>query len=401
MLSASFGSAMEALWANRLRSLLTALGIIIGIAAVIGALTLTQGVTALFNNTIASLGATTVYVLPGAAKSSGVSQGASSVQTLTVKDAAVLSGLPHVAAASPVLTMSEQIVYGNQNWDTQVEGVNTQVPAIQGWTLASGAWFSDQDNTQITAVAVLGDTVVHSLFDNSGNDPLGQKIRVGGQIFSVVGVLSPKGSGQDDVVFVPFNTARVRLDNITTINQILVAADTTDSVNAAQTEITDAVRKSHHLRAGAADDFQTFSFSQYLQRFQAASQILTLLLVGIAGISLTVGGIGIMNIMLVSVTERTREIGIRMSIGARRSDIRTQFLIEALLLCLVGSAIGLLLGLLVGGVMVKLFGMPFVVTPTTILLPIIVSIAITVVFGLYPAIRAARLDPIEALRTEE
>jgi len=401
-LAANFGSATEALWANRMRSILTALGIIIGIAAVIGALTLTQGVTALFNQTIASLGASTVYVLPGAAQSSsGASSGASSKQTLTLSDAQSLVGLPHVAAASPVLTVSEQVVYGKENWNTQIEGVNTQAQTIQGWTLAQGKWFSDDDNNREAAVAVLGDTVMHSLFDNTGTNPLGQKIRMGGALFTVVGVLSPKGSGQDDVIFAPFNTVRVRLNNITTITQVLVSADSTTNVTPVQNEIATVLRKNHHLANGATDDFQTVSFSQYLDRFQAASQILTFLLVGIASISLTVGGIGIMNIMLVSVTERTREIGIRMSIGARRSDIRNQFLIEALLLCLAGSAAGLLLGLLVGGVMVHSFGMPFVVTPTTILLPVTVSVAITVIFGLYPAVRAARLNPIEALRTEE
>ena len=319
-----------------------------------------------------------------------------------MKDAQSLASLSHVTAISPVLTTSQQLVYGKQNWNTQVEGGNTQIPTIQGWSVTEGAWFTDQDDSLGRAVVVIGDTVMHSLFDNTGADPLGTTIRMGGQLFKVVGVLAPKGSGQDDVAFVPLKTARIRLNNITTVNQILVSADTTDNVNLAQSEITEMMRKNHHLNAnGTEDDFQTFSFSQYLQRFQAASQILTTLLVGIAAISLTVGGIGIMNIMLVSVTERTREIGIRMSIGARRSDIRSQFLIEALLLCLIGSAIGLLLGLLVGGVMVHLFGMPFVITPTTIAVPIIVSAAITVIFGLYPAIQAARLDPIEALRTEE
>ncbi len=401
MVGASFGSATEALWANRMRSLLTALGIIIGIAAVIGALTLTQGVTALFNNTIASLGANTVFVLPGAAKSSGVSQGSSSVQTLTLQDEQSLNGLPHIAATTPLLTVSEQVVYGKQNWNTQVEGAESPVQSIQDWTLAEGTWFSDQQSSAGAPVAVLGDTVVHNLFDTTGTDPIGQTIRMGGQLFKVVGVLAPKGSGQDDVIFVPFKTARLRLDNVTTISEILVASDSTDTVNAVQAEIVPAIRKNHHLPASAVNDFQTFSFAQYLQRFQAASGILTVLLVGIASISLTVGGIGIMNIMLVSVTERTREIGIRMSIGARRSDIRNQFLIEALLLCLVGGLLGLMLGLVVGGVMVHLFGMPFVVTPTTVLLPVLVSVAITVVFGLYPAVRAARLDPIEALRTEE
>jgi putative ABC transport system permease protein len=365
MFGASVSSAAEALWGNRMRSLLTALGIIIGIAAVIGALTLTQGVTALFNNAIANLGASTVFVLPGAAQSSGVSKGSGSVQTLTLKDEQSLVGLPHITAVSPMLTVSERLVYGRENWSTQVEGVNTQVPAIQKWSLAEGNWFSDDDDSRGAAVAVLGDTVMHSLFDNSGVDPLGQTIRVGGAIFRVSGVLSAKGSNQDDVVFVPFNTARIRLNNTTTISQILVSADSTASIGVVQNEITAALRKNHQLADGVDSDFQTASFSQYLQSFNQASQILTVLLVGIAAISLTVGGIGIMNIMLVSVTERTREIGIRMSIGARRSDIRSQFLIEALMLCLSGSVIGMAVGLLVGGIMVHAFGMPFVVTPTT------------------------------------
>jgi putative ABC transport system permease protein len=402
MIGASISSAAEALWGNSMRSLLTALGIIIGIAAVIGALTLTQGVTALFNNSIASLGATTVFVLPGAAQStSGTSRGAGSVQTLTLHDQQSIVGQPHIVASSPMITAGEQVVYQKQNWATQVEGVNTQVYGIQGWSMAQGTWFSDDENARGTAVAILGDTVMHNLFDSSGANPLGQTIRMGGALFKVGGVLSAKGSGQDDVVFVPFNTARMRLNNTTTISQILVEADSTANVGPVQDEITSVLRKNHNLAPGTDSDFQTFSYSQYLQRFNQASQILTFLLVGIAAISLTVGGIGIMNIMLVSVTERTREIGIRMSIGARRSDIRSQFLIEALMLCLSGSAIGLLLGLLVGDVMVRLSGLPFVITLTTLLLPVIVSVVITVVFGLYPAVRASRLDPIEALRTEE
>jgi putative ABC transport system permease protein len=400
-IGASLESAMEAIWANRLRSLLTMLGIFIGVGAVIAALTLTQGASAYISNRIESLGINSIIVFPGTSREGGASQGSSSLQTLTPRDAQTLESLPHVVAVSPIITVSEQVVYGNQNWTTTVEGVNTQFQSIQGWTMAQGLWFSTNDDQTGNSVALLGDTVAHSLFDASGTNPLGQTIRIGTQVFHVAGVLAAKGSGQDDVVFIPFNTARIRLKNTTTVDQILVEADTTNNVNAVQQAVTKALEKNHHIQAGGIDDFNTVNFAQFLQTSQQVTQTLTFLLVGIAAISLTVGGVGIMNIMLVSVTERTREIGIRMSVGARRRDIRNQFLIEALVLCLAGAAIGTLLGLLIGYGVTNLFRFPFVVTTITIALPVVVSVGITVIFGLYPAIQAARLDPIEALRDEE
>ena len=306
-----------------------------------------------------------------------------------------------MVAVSPIITVSEQVVYGNQNWNTTVEGVNTQFQGIQGWTMAQGLWFTSNDDQTGNSVALLGDTVAHSLFDASGTNPLGQTIRIGTQVFRVSGVLAAKGSGEDDVIFIPFNTARIRLKNTTTVDQILVEADTTNNVNSVQQAITKVLEKNHHIQPGGTDDFNTLNFARFLQTSQQVTQTLTFLLVGIAAISLTVGGVGIMNIMLVSVTERTREIGIRMSVGARRRDIRNQFLIEALVLCLVGAAIGMLLGLFIGYGVTHLFRFPFVVTTITIALPVVVSVGITVIFGLYPAIQAARLDPIEALRDEE
>ena len=401
MVSASVGSALEAIWENRMRSLLTMLGIFIGVGAVIAALTLTQGASTYVTSRIESLGINTIIVYPGTSNNRGTSQGTGSVQTLTQHDVQSLGNVPHVMAVSPIITVNAQVVYGSQNWSTTVEGVNTQFQSIQGWTMAQGLWFSNVDDQQGSSVALLGDTVAHSLFDASGANPVGQMIRIGTQVFRVGGVLAAKGSGQDDVVFVPFNTARIRLKNTTTVDQILVEADTTNNVSLVQQSVITVLEQNHHIQRGASDDFGTITFIQFLQRSQQATQALTFLLVGIAAISLTVGGIGIMNIMLVSVTERTREIGIRMSIGARRRDIRNQFFVEALVLCLAGAVVGTLLGLLIGFSVTTVFQFPFVVTTTTIALPVVVSVAITIIFGLYPAIQASRLDPIEALRNEE
>lgn len=403
MTGANFSSAVDALWANRSRSFLTVLGIFIGIAAVIAALTLTQGTSAYINNQIASLG-TSVIVTPGNATSGGVSQGGGTQSTLTPKDASDLATLPHVAAESPFITTSMQLIYGNQNWSTSVEGVNTHVQQIQNWQLAQGSWFTTADETTGNAVVVLGDTVYHSLFDASGDNPLGKQILIGSQAFRVVGVLTPQGGiSSDDVVFVPLKAAQIRLDNTQYVQQIQVEADNENNVILVSQEITTILRQNHHIGSSpnATDDFQVQTFTFVLQRVGQTTSVLTYLLVGIAAISLTVGGIGIMNIMLVSVTERTWEIGIRMSIGARRGDIRNQFLMESLVLCLIGGVVGLGLGLLIGAFVTNLAKLPFVVTPVSIALPFTVSAGIAIVFGLYPAIRASRLDPIVAIRSEE
>jgi putative ABC transport system permease protein len=273
---------------------------------------------------------------------------------------------------------------------------------IQGWKLAQGTAFSPVDEQQKASVAVIGDTVMHNLFDTSGDNPIGKEIRVRNQLFRVVGVLQASGGGfgNDDVIYVPFSTAQQRLRNTTFIDQVQLEVDNRSNITEVETAITALLRKNHHLHTGQSNDFSTFDFTQFLQQAQQQTTIMTLLLVGIAAISLTVGGIGIMNIMLVSVTERTREIGIRVSIGAKRSDIRNQFLVEDLMLCLIGAAIGLVLGLLIGWVVTHATGLPFVITVTTIAIPIVVSVGITLIFGIYPAIQAARLDPVEALRVE-
>lgn len=402
MLGANFNSAVEALWANRTRSILTALGIFIGVAAVISALTLTQGVNAYINNLI-SVGTNTIIISPGASNRGGISQGLGSFSTLTSTDATALTHIPHIINVSPILITGDKVIYGNQSWDTQVEGATTDLQAIQNWQMASGSWFSQADDSGGEAVAVIGDTVSHNLFDASSVSPIGQRILVRNQIFRVVGVLTPQGGAfaQDDVVIIPIKAMQTRLNNTTSVSQILAQVDASTNVDQAQKDITAQLRQDHHLRPADTSDFQTITSVQILQRANQGTAVLSVLLVGIAGISLTVGGIGIMNIMLVSVTERTWEIGIRMSIGARRKDIRNQFLIEALVLCLAGGVIGMTLGLLVGWAVVQAAGLPFVITPTTIILPIAVSSAIALLFGLYPAIRASRLDPIAAIRTEE
>ncbi len=399
LLGAISVTATEAIWANRTRSFLTTLGIFIGVAAVIAMLALTQGAGAYVTNTIAGLGANTLFVTPGTSSSRGVISKAT-VQTLTADDAQALSVLPHVSAVSPTVSTRTQAVFGGKNWQTRVEGVSAEYPNIEAWDVAQGLWYSSGDDAGAKPVAILGDTVAQNLFGTDGSvDPIGQQVRLGSQLFRVVAVLAPKGGfNQDDIIFVPFNTAQARLVHNTYVQEIDVEADSAQNVDLTQQAITTTLEERHHLAKGTPDDFQVTSSTQILQQNLQQLQIFTYLLVGIAAISLTVGGIGIMNIMLVSVTERTREIGIRMSIGARRSDIRNQFLIEALILCLLGGGIGLVLGLLVGWAVVSAVGIPYVITPFTIFVPFGVSGGIGVLFGLYPAMRAARLDPITALR---
>jgi len=393
--------SVEALWANRTRSMLTALGILVGVAAVIAVLTLTQGVGAYITNIIGS-GANLIVVYPGATTTGAASGSSGSVSTLTVQDYQDVVKLSHIAAITPVLTINDKVVYQNQSWNTSIEGVNTDEQVTQSWNLAEGTWFSTQDESQGTSVAVIGDTVYHNLFDASGQAPIGQDIRIHDQFFRVEGVLAPKGSfSQDDVIYIPFKTAQALTNNSTYVSQIICLTDLSDQVQPTQQAIESLLRTNHRLAKNANDDFQTFTAQQIFQKSNATESLIIKLLACIAVISLAVAGVGIMNIMLVSVTERTWEIGIRMSVGARRSDIRNQFLTEALLLCLVGGVLGLGCGLLVGFIVTHRDGFLFIVTPLTIIVPFAVSVAIALLFGVYPAIRASRLDPIAAIRSEE
>ncbi|MFI5272872.1 MAG: ABC transporter permease [Ktedonobacterales bacterium] len=404
MLGPSLSSALEALWANRLRSLLTILGVIVGVGAVIAVVTLTQGTSAIINARVAGLGTDTLTVIPGAVTSGGARGGAGTSQSLTQADADAIGALPHVVNVSPVLSASSQIIAGAQNWNTRVQGVYANYQSIGNWQLAEGSWFSAADESSGQPVAVLGQTVVQNLFTPTGTDALGQTIQISGQGYQVVGVLQTKGtagfSNQDDVVFVPFAAAHERLNNSNYVGQIQVQVDSADNVTSVQQATTTLLEQRHNIAAGGTDNFTVRNPTQLVQTAQQSSQTLAVLLIGIAAISLIVGGIGIMNIMLVSVTERTREIGIRMAVGARRGDIRNQFLIEALTLSGAGGVIGIALGLLGGAALTHAFQLPFVLSFVAILLAVGVSVLVGVGFGFYPALRASRLDPIVALRVE-
>ena len=404
LVGANFRTALKALRANQLRSFLTTLGVIIGVAAVIAIVTLTQGVSATLNQRLAGLGTNVLVIQSGSASRNGAFQGEGTAQTLTMSDVQALTPIPHVANISPVISVGAQAIYGNHNWNTQVQGVSPSYQSLQNWQLARGAWFSTGDQLGAAPVAVIGQTVVDNLFTPAGIDPIGQTIRVNNQLFRVVGTLQSKGSSgfgnADDVIFVPSTAAQDRLKNSLYVDQIQIQVDSSTNVAQVQQNVTTTLEKQHHIATGATDDFRVLNANQLLQTAQQTTTLLTALLVGIAAISLTVGGIGIMNIMLVSVTERIREIGIRMAVGARRSDIRNQFLIEAVVLSVIGGVIGILIGLLAGLGISAALGLPLVVSPLAILIAFGVAAIIGIGFGLYPAVRAARLDPIVALRTE-
>ncbi len=404
LIGANFRTALKALQANQLRSFLTTLGVIIGVAAVIAIVTLTQGVSATLNQRLAGLGTNILMIQSGASSRNGAFQAEGTAQTLTMSDVQSLATIPHVANVSPVIAVGAQVIYGNRNWNTQVQGVYPSYQSLQNWQLAGGTWFSTGDQVGAEPVAVLGQTVVDNLFTPAGIDPVGQTIRINNQLFRVVGTLQSKGSqgfgNADDVIFVPSTAAQDRLKNSPYVDQIQIQADSATNVAQVQQNVTTTLEKQHHIAPGGANDFRVLNANQLLQTAQQTTTLLTALLVGIAAISLTVGGIGIMNIMLVSVTERFREIGIRMAVGARRSDIRNQFLIEAVVLSAVGGVIGILIGLLAGLGISAALGLPLVVSPLAILIAFGVAAIIGISFGLYPAVRAARLDPIVALRTE-
>jgi putative ABC transport system permease protein len=404
MIGAGLESGWEALWANRLRSLLTVLGVIVGVAAVISVVTLTQGTSELLNSRLTGLGTNVLTITPGSTTTGGAAGGLGTRQSLTVDDATAVASVPNVTSATPVITVSAQVIASGQNWNTRVQGVTPAMQQIQNWEMAQGAWFSDSDNTAGTPVAVIGQTVVDNLFTAAATQPLGQTITIRSQPFRVVGVLKSKGANglgnQDDVIYVPFSVAQTRLNNSQYVNQILAQVNDANNVDGAQTAITTLLEQRHNIAAGGQDDFQVRSSTQFVQTAQQFSTTLTLLLVGIAAISLLVGGIGIMNIMLVSVTERTREIGVRMAIGARRSDIRNQFLIEALTLSCAGGVIGILIGLVGGWALTNAFSLPFIASLPWIALAFGVAALVGIVFGFYPAIRASQLDPIVALRAD-
>jgi putative ABC transport system permease protein len=395
-------SALEALQANKGRAVLTTLGIVIGVAAVIAIVALGQGSSAAVTSRLAGLGTNVLTLSPSSFRGGGISTGAGTGTGLKLADAdAIEASVQNIVAISPVVQGNAQIIAGNQNWQTRVQGVRPSYQEIGNWTVETGGFFTEQDDAGARNVAVLGQTVASTLF----TDPaaaVGQYVLVRNIPTVVVGVLASKGSGfggdQDDVVFVPFNMARVRLFGSTSLNSVSIEAADADSMTQVTDDVTALLRTRHKLSGSQANDFNIRNNNSLVETVTSVSETMTYLLGGVAAVSLVVGGIGIMNIMLVSVTERTREIGIRMAIGARGSDILMQFLTEAVVLSMMGGMIGIMIGVGVAYGAKIIAGWAISIPPWSIGLAFGFSAAVGIFFGIYPARKASRLDPIEALR---
>ena len=401
----SWVSALRALRANKMRSMLTSLGIIIGVGAVILMVSISEGNAASINSRLSTLSPNELTIFSASFRGAGgVNQGAGTQNSLTQADADAIAQVAHVAAVSPVAGANGQVIFSNQNWSTSVQGVYPSYQQIGSRQIQEGSFFSQDDEQSAHTVAVIGQTVADNLFTPLGVDPIGQQIRIGSVPFTVTGMLAPIGtagqSNADDIIYVPFSTAQQRLSVGQSVRSIYVLVDNTANVNDAQTAIEQLLEQRHGISNPQQDTFNILNQAQLLQTVQSTQQSLTLLLVSVAAISLLVGGIGIMNIMMVSVTERTREIGIRIAIGARPPDVMAQFLIEALVLSALGGVVGVLLGVAGAFIDATFSSTPFVLDPLAMLLAFGFSACVGVVFGFYPAQRAARMDPIVALRTE-
>lgn len=404
MFRESITIALNALAGNKLRSILTMLGIIIGVGAVIAMVSIGMGVRDKVSSSIAGLGSNLIMVTPGAPSASGVRQAAGSGITLTVKDAqAIAHEVSGVSQVAPTVSRQYQLVAGNQNWTTSVQGTTPEFLEVRNMALQAGSFITNKDLETRDRVAVIGSTVAASLFGDI--NPIGQSIRINNAPFRVIGVLESKGQSagggdQDDVVIVPLTTAQERLMGITYVQLINIQADNTDVINQVQEDVTALLRARHRLGPDKPDDFTVRNLVSVMATAQEATGTITLLLGNIAAISLLVGGIGIMNIMLVSVTERTREIGIRKALGARYYNILMQFLIEAVVIGVAGGTAGIMVGIGGAYAISSIAGWNTVISPASILLAFGFSIAIGLFFGIYPARKAALLDPIEALRYE-
>ena len=389
---------------NKMRSILTMLGIIIGVAAVIVMVAVGQGAQTQIQNQINSLGTNLLVITPGSSSQGGVSRGAGSFNRLQLKDAEKLENEnTTLSGVSPVVWTRTQAVGGQGNWRTSVQGVSVSYPIVRDWETVSGTFFSQQDLRAMRKVAVLGATVATQLFPDS--DPVGQQIRLRNVPFEIIGVLEAKGqtasgTDQDDVIIAPYTTVKSRLSGWNFIAQILASATSPEMLPAAQEEIKVLMRESHKLAEWEDDDFTIRNQTDLSDAAQGTTEVMTVLLLAIASISLLVGGIGIMNIMLVSVTERTREIGIRMAIGARGEDVMTQFLVESIVISLFGGLLGIGLGYLSSYILKSSTGWNTVISPDAVVVAIVFSAAVGIFFGFYPARKAASLNPIDALRYE-
>ncbi|MCL6562098.1 MAG: ABC transporter permease [Firmicutes bacterium] len=396
--------ALRAILTNKLRSALTMLGIIIGVAAVILLAAIGNGSSLQIRSNIESLGSNLLQISPAAAREGGVSLGAGSRPSLTLADVnAIATQDPAVAAVVPVLSISAQVVAGPNNYQTSIQGTSWNYSQVRPTPVSLGRSFTPQEQARSATVAVLGTTVQQALFPNGAN-PIGQTIDIKGVPFTVIGVLQTQGTAgfanQDDRIIIPITTMENDLDSVPFVNQILASAGSPEEMNLAQAEITATLRAAHHLAPSQANDFQIFNQATLLQSLNQVSATLTTLLTGVAAISLLVGGIGIMNIMLVSVTERTREIGIRKAVGATRGVILTQFVVEAVTVSALGGVLGALVGILGSGLAGRLMHTPAPVSWPSVGVALIFALLVGVVFGVYPARKAALLKPIDALRFE-
>ena len=399
--------AVRALRVNKMRALLTMLGIIIGIAAVIAMVAIGAGASKMISDQISSIGSNLLLVIPGSTTSGGMRSGGGSSQTLTYDDAkAIKAECPSVANVAPTVRGSGPVVYGNQNWSTVINGVTPEMLAVRDWPLDSGRNISQSDVDGATKNCLIGQTVADNLFGST--DPVGRIIRVKKIPFTVIGLLarkgqSPQGQDQDDVIYVPLSTAQRKLlgsQHPNTVGAIMIQAKGADVLKKAQEEVTALLNQRHRIGPSREVDYTVRNLSELLAVSEQSSQVMSMLLGSVASISLVVGGIGIMNIMLVSVTERTREIGIRIAIGAKRRDILLQFLTEAVLLTTCGGIVGMLLGVAGARLVAALVGWPTLVSLNTIVIAFAFSAGVGVFFGFYPARKAASLNPIEALRYE-
>lgn len=404
--SVTFKVAGRALMRNKVRSLLTTLGIIVGIAAVIAMMAVGEGAKQSIREQVGSMGDNLLLVFAGSSRVGGFRGGVGTVHTLTNEDGETLKReLDYIKAYSTGVRSAVQVVYKENNWSTVVFGVNSEYPIVRKWEIAEGEFFSESDVRISSRVCVLGKTVVDNLF--GGESPVGKTIRIKNMLFKVIGVFAPKGSSgfgsdQDDVIVMPWTTVRAVIASspFNDVNNLMISLQSMEYLEQAKSDIAQILRARHRIASDGEDDFNIIDLKEVTSTISQVTTVMTLLLTVIASISLIVGGIGIMNIMLVSVTERTREIGLRMAVGARRKDILLQFIVESIVLSGVGGLIGLLLGSISAVVLSHFANWPVLVAPSYVVLAVSFSAAVGVFFGFYPAWRASKLNPIEALRHE-